>query len=178
MRESQQVAVCDAVTLPVLHRLIRETVDRLLRIPVADRAPQSAAPTTEPFDERRELEEVRARSTDLRQRFERRLARRLVAEAGGHREREDRRVVLRGATLSTDPNDLVDCSRTVRVEAALDRLCVLAGECPLRRVVATALRAEDEEAVEPRPIVDRPGIAVGAVRDLVRIANRDPLRHT
>src|SRR4051812_40332997 len=49
MRESQQVAMRHTITLPVLHGLVRETLDRLRGIPVGDCAPQSAAPAAEPF---------------------------------------------------------------------------------------------------------------------------------
>ena len=68
-------------------------------------------------------------------------------------DRDDRRATARGA---------------VGREAALDRLRVLAREVPLAGVVAAALRAEDQEAAQPRPVVDRPGEAARAVANLVR----------
>ncbi len=99
VRQPQQVAVRHALALAVLDRLVRERVRLLSRVPAADRPPQRAAPAAEALDERRELEQVRARSADERQRVERGLPRRLVVAACRHREREDRRVVLRRAAL-------------------------------------------------------------------------------
>ena len=128
VRQPQQVAVRHALAPAVLDRLVRERVRRLSGVPAADRPPQRAAPAAEALDEGRELEQVRAGSADQRQRVERRLPRRLVAEACCHREREDRRVVLRCAAVPAHADDLRDRARAVLREAARDRRRVLAGE--------------------------------------------------
>jgi len=168
VRQSQQVAVSHPVALAVLDRLVGERLRRTPGVPAADRATQRAAPAAEALDERREPEEVRRGAAHPRQRVERRAPRRLVAETGGHREHEDRGIVLRRPARLADRDDLGHRTRSVRGEAALDRLGVLAGELPLAAVVATALRAEDQEAAQPRPVVDRPGEAAGAVASLAR----------
>ena len=111
--KTQHVTMRHAVTLPVLHRLVGERVGRLRRVPAADRASQRAAPAAEALDERDEPEQVRARARDLRQRRERRLARRLVSRAGRERERVERRVVLRRAALAAHANDLRDGTHAV-----------------------------------------------------------------
>src|SRR5262249_27409469 len=72
-------------------------------------------------------------------------------------------------------NDLADCARTVLGHACLDRLRVLTRERPLGSVVRASLRAEDQEATQPRPHVHGPGEATGRVRCLAR--QRLPLRH-
>ena len=108
VREPQEVAVGHAVTLAVLDRLVGDHIDRPAGVPAADRPSQRAAPATELLHERHELEQVRARPGHSRQRVERGPARRLVAETGGHREREQRRVVLRRPPLLADPRDLRD----------------------------------------------------------------------
>ena len=95
VREPQQVTVGHAVALAVLDRLVGERVHRPAGVPAADRPSQRTAPAAELLHERRELEQVRAGASHPRQRLERRPTGRLVAEAGGHREREQRRVVLR-----------------------------------------------------------------------------------
>ena len=177
VREPQEVAVGHAVSLAVLDRLVGERLHRPTGVPAADRSSQRAAPAAELLDERRELEQVRARASHPRQRLERRPARRLVAETGGHREREQRRVVLRRPALLAHARDLGDRARAVLVDAALDRLRVLARQRPLGCVVAAALGAEDQEPAQPRPIIDLPGEAAGRVRHLPGAGDRRPLRH-
>ena len=177
VREPQQVAMGHTLTLAVLDCLIAERIWRLRRVPAPDATPQRAAPAAEALDERRELEQMRARAAHLGERVERRLADDLVAETCGHRQREDRRVVPRPSALAAHADDLSDSPRAVLGEAAFHRPGVLAGQRRLRRVVAATLGPEDQEAVQPRPIVDRPGEPAGRVRDLIRTADPCPLRH-
>ena len=92
--QPQQVAVRHALALAVLHRLVGERVDRLCRVPAADAPTERPAPAAEALDELREPEQVRAGSRDARQGVQR-PPRLDVAETGRHREREQRRVVLR-----------------------------------------------------------------------------------
>ncbi len=106
-----------AVSLAVLDRLVGERLHRPAGVPAADRSSQRAAPAAELLDERRELEQVRARASHPRQRLERRPARRLVAETGRHREREQRRVVLRRPAL------LAHARRSRRPRARRPRGC-------------------------------------------------------
>jgi hypothetical protein len=161
-------------TLPpaVLDRLVGERVDRLRRVPAADRTSERPAPAAEALDEGRELEQVRARAGHLRQRAERRPPCRLVAEAGSQREREERRVVPRRPALRAHAHDLGDRAGTVFRQAELDRLGVLPRERRLRGVVATALGAEHEKAPQLCPAVDRPGEAARGVRHLARAEDR------
>ncbi len=175
VREPQKVAVGHTRTPAVLHCLVGESVRRLRRIPPADRASERAAPAAELLDERRELEQMRSRSRDLRQRLERGLARGLVGRARRERKRKERRFVLRRAALTRDAHDLRDRTQTVLGHCLLDRLCVLAGQRPLGGVVRASLRAEDQEPAQARPDVDRPRVSTGRVRHLA--AERQPLRH-
>jgi hypothetical protein len=98
VRQPEQVAVRYALALAVLDRLVGERVNRLRGVPAAHRPPPRAAPAADALDERRELEQVRARARHLRQRVERRPARCLVLRTRGKRESEQGRVVLRRAT--------------------------------------------------------------------------------
>jgi hypothetical protein len=86
--ETEEVAVRHAVALAVLDRLVSERVDGSAGVPAADGSAQRATPAAELLHERRELEQVRADASHPRQRVELGSTRRLVAEAGGHRERE------------------------------------------------------------------------------------------
>jgi hypothetical protein len=177
VRQAEQIAVGHALAPAVLDRLVGERLGRAVAIPRAHGAAQGAAPTAEALDEGRELEQVRRRAADACERREGGLPCRLVAGACCHRQREDRRVVLRCAAGVAHRDDLVDRPRAVRVDAALDCRCVLTGELPLARVEGAALRAEDQEAAEAGPVVDGPREAAGAVRGLVGARDRSRLGH-
>jgi hypothetical protein len=170
--EPQEVSVRHSVPLPVLHRLVGERVHRLRRVPATHRPPERAAPAAEALDEGRELEEMRARARDPRQCVERRTPRCVVAEARGHRQGEERRIVLGRPALRADADDLFDRPQAVLGEAVLDRAGVLTRQCRLGGVVAAAFRAEDEEATQSRPGVDLPGVAACGVRNLTRARQR------
>ena len=73
--------------------------------------------------------------------------------AGGERQREDGRVVLRCAAGLRDLDDAADHARAVGLDHAQDGLGVLERQLALADVVRAALGAEDQEAVEPLPVV-------------------------
>src|SRR5262249_16451592 len=131
MRQTQHVTVRNAVALAVLDRLVRERLHRLCGVPATDRTTERATPAAERLERRHELEQGRAGTHDLRERVERRLARRLVAEAGRHCEREDGRVVLRSAAVDAYAHDLCNCACAADADALLYGLCVLACQGPL-----------------------------------------------
>ena len=60
----------------------------------------------------------------------------------------------------------------IRLDAADNRVVVLRDEGAFADVIGPALGAEDEEAVEPHPVIDLPGVASGGIRDLGRTGNR------
>ncbi len=157
--------------------LVGERLDRLRGVPAPDGAAQRTAPAAEPVDEGRELEQVRGRPRDPRECVERGPARVGVPEAGRHRQAEERRVVARRPARVADADDLGDGPPAVRADAALERLRVRARGRPFGREVAAVLGAEDEEAAQPRPVVDRPGMAPGAPGGLPGARDRDLLGH-
>src|SRR5262249_58117565 len=177
VRQAEQVAVGHALAPAVLDRLVCERLGRAVAVPYADGAAQRAAPAPEALDKRGELEQVRRRAADVYERRDRGLASRLVAGASGHRQRKDRRLVLRRAAGVAHCDDLLDRAWAVRVEATLDCRCGLAGELPLARIEAAALRAEDQETAQASPVVNGPGEAAGAVRHLVGAGDRSRLGH-
>ena len=129
--EAEQVAVRHALALAVLDRLVGERVR-----PAAPRTsgrPRAGASGPSRGSPRRTSRTGTGacRCGHLRQRLERRLPRRLVAETRGEREREQRRVVLRRAARLADRDDLGDRAQAVAREAPLDRLRVLARQLPL-----------------------------------------------
>ncbi len=174
--QAQQVAVARALALAVLDRLVGERVDRLRDVPVADRAPQRAAPAAELLDEAREREQVRTRPAHDRQRVQRRPARGEIRRTRRHREREDRRVVGGRPALAADQCDLGHRARPIGRDAAGNRVGVLARERPLPGVEGAALRAEDQEAAQPRPVIDGPREAAGRVGHLRGARDRRGLR--
>src|SRR5262249_59593424 len=82
------------------------------------------------------------------------------------------------AAVDAHAHDLCNCACAADADALRYGLCVLACQGPLGGVVAAALRAEDQETTQARPMLDGPGEAAGAVRHLTRAGNRCPLRHT
>ena len=75
-----------------------------------------------------------------------------------------------------DLDDRLNRAGTTGGQATLDRRGVLTAELPLTGVVAAALRAKDQEPVQPAPVVDLPGETTGAVGHLPRARDRRPLR--
>jgi hypothetical protein len=67
--------------------------------------------------------------------------------------------VLRRATGVTDLNDAVHGANTVRLDAAHDGVVVLLHEIAFRDVISAAFGAEDQEAVEARPVIHSPRVA-------------------
>jgi hypothetical protein len=164
VRQAQQVAMRPAVALLVLDRLVGELVDRTRLVPPGDRAAQAAAPAAHGLHGLGELEQMRAGARDLGQRRERGALRRLVAERGRQRQREERRIVLRRTALGADLDDARDGACAVGGDAADHGLGVLARERALAGVIAAALGAEHEEAIEADPIVDRKRVSASRVR--------------
>ncbi len=174
--EPQEVAVRPAVARLVLDELVGQLVGRLAVVPARHRVARSAAPAAERLHVLGDVHHVRTGAADQRHRRQRRAPGLELAELGRHRQREDGRVVLGGASRRRDLDDARDHARAVGVDAATDCLRVAGGERPLRRVVAAALAAEQEEAVEPGPVIHRPGVSAGRVRHLTRARDRLPLR--
>src|SRR5439155_8112453 len=87
------------------------------------------------------------------------------------RDGEDRRIVLRRATAVTDFDDAVHGSNAVRLDAADKSVVVLLHQVPFDDVIRAAFRAEDQEAVEPGPVIHFPRVATGRVCDLGRTRN-------
>src|SRR4029077_13641220 len=115
-------------------------------VPAGHRASGGATPAAEGLHRLGELEEMSAGARHVRDDRKRGLPGRLVTELGGHREREDRRIVARRAARVRDVPDALDRLRAVLPDAAQDRFGVFAGQRALARVVAAALTAKDEEA--------------------------------
>ena len=86
-----------------------------------------------------------------------------VAVSGHERQGEDGRIVLRRATAVADLDDAVHGANTVRLDAADDRVVVLLHQIALADVIGAALGAEDQEPVEPGPVIDLPGVAAARV---------------
>ena len=111
----------------------------------------------------------------LRQRLERRPARRVVAEPAASASANSAGSFF-GARPSVETRTISATARRPSSRMQRSTACgVLARQRPLGRVVAAALGAEDQEAAQPRPVVDGPGEAAGRVRDLARERRR--LRH-
>ena len=99
-----------------------------------------------------------------------------VAVRRDERESEDGRIILRRATGFADFNDAVHGTNAVGLDAADERVVVLLHKFAFADVIRAAFRAEDEEAVKPRPIIHLPRIAVVRVAHLGRTRNRLRLR--
>ena len=174
--EAEQVAVRPAIALLILHRLVREIVGFAFHVPTGDGVAQTATPATHRVHVFREVEQVRADAADLAQVRECVSLRLRVAVRHDERESEDGRIVLRRATAS-----LISTMRfTARMPSALMqrtmRVVVLLHQIAFGDVIRAAFGAEDQEAVEPRPVIHLPRIAAARVANLVRTRNRLRLR--
>ena len=172
VRQPQQVAVRPAAAALVLGDLVGQVVGGLALVPRGDGLAQRPSPATDALDGLGELEQVRPGAADPRQGLEGRL----VAHAGRDRQGEDRRIVPRRATRVADRDDRPDRPRRVGVQAADHRLRVLDREGPLGRVVRAPLAAQDQEPLEPLPVVDGEGVPAGRVRDHRQARDRLGLR--
>jgi len=54
----------------------------------------------------------------------------------------------------------------LRTKSAIKRVVVLLHEIAFGDVIRAAFRAEDQETVEPRPVIHLPGMAASRVADL------------
>ena len=174
MSETEQVGVRPAIALLILHGLMRESIGVAFDIPATNCTAETAAPATHGVHVFREVEQVRADAADLVQVRERVRLRRHITVRHDEREGEDGRVVLRRATGIADLNDAVHSADAVGLDASNERVVVLLHEVAFTDVIRAALGAEDEEAVEPRPVIDGPRVATAGVADLGR--TRDGLR--
>jgi hypothetical protein len=176
MGEAEQVGVRPTVTLLILHGLVREVIGTAIHIPVADSVAQTTTPAAHRVHVFREVEQVRADAADLVQVRERMSLRLCVAMRHNEREGEDRRIVLRRATGIADFDDAVHGTNAVGLDAADERVVVLLHEFAFTDVIRAAFRAEDQEAVEARPVIHLPRIAAVGVANLGRTRNRLRLR--
>ena len=163
-----------AVARLVLHRLVGQVALGLALVPGGDgpaagRAPSRGSPRRYAAKWSRCVP-VRA---DARQRRERRLRvrRRRRRRPPAPARRGPGRSSARGRTLTPRRSARPRARRRPRCSAAPPSAFSAVSFCS-RGVVGAALAAEDQEAVEPRPVVDRPGVAAGAVRHLVRARDR------
>jgi hypothetical protein len=157
-------AVRPAVPLAILHQLIRQAIDRLRQIPGADGPPQRPAPAARALHEFGEREQMRARARHLRQCRQSRPPRRQIRRRCRQREGEQRRVVLRRAAGLADLNDARHRPLAVHRDGAQHRRGVLTRQHAIAGIVAAAFGPEDQEAVQPLPVIDREGVAAGRVR--------------
>ena len=109
------------------------------------------------------MEQVRADAADLGQVLEGQRLGFRVAVSRHERQREDGRIVLRRATAIADLDDAVHGANTVGLDAADDRVVVLLHEIAFADVVGATFGAEDQETVEPRPVIDLPRVAAARV---------------
>ncbi len=166
---AHDVGVRPPVALLVLHQLVAERVRVLGGVPLLECLPGPAAPAAQGADQLRELEQVRPGPADQRDRVLRSLA---GAPGDGirllhrQRQREDRRVVLRRPAAPGHLDDRVHGAEPVRLEAALHHRSVLLGQLPAGGVVGAAVAPEDEEALEPGPVIEPEGEPAGVVLHL------------
>jgi hypothetical protein len=165
VREAKQIAIRPAIARLVLGELVREIRGRLAVEPRADRLAHAAAPATEALGVGRELHQVGADPAHLGQRGIRGASGGVVAELGRHREREDRRVALGGATGLGDRDDAIDRAHAIGGEAARDDSGGVARQGALADVERAAIAAQDQEAIEAVPVGELPREATGRLRD-------------
>ena len=164
VRETEQVAVRHAVPLPVLDRLVGERVDRLRGVPAPtarrSERPQPRKPSTNVANWNRCVPVRPPAAAPASAACRVAVSPRPAASASAKRAGS-----FFGARPSVETRTISATARgpsspTHRSTA----LRVLARQRPLGRVVRAALRAEHEEAAQPRPVIDRPGVAAGRVR--------------
>ena len=101
----------------------------------------------------------------------------LGAAVSGHQgQGEDGRIVLRRPACIADFNDAIHGANTVGLDAADQSVVVLLHEILFGNVIGAAFGSEDQETVEPGPVIHFPGVAAGRVRHLGRTRNRLRLR--
>jgi hypothetical protein len=147
------------IALLILHGLVRESVGLTFHVPTRNGVTQTATPATHCVHVLREVEQVRADSADLAQVRECVSLHLRLTVRHSERQSEDGRIVLRRATRI-----LISTMRfTARTPSALMQRTRASWFCFTRsRSVmkyAAAFGAEDQEAVETRPVIDLPRIA-------------------
>ncbi len=163
MRQPQHVAVAPSVAPAVLEHLVRQPVDLLVGVPASDRALERPAPAAHVVDEGDEVQQVRPGARDPRQRGGGGAPRLLIAEARGHRQREQRRVVLRRPAVRADVHESPEGARPVRGEAAADGGGVVQGQGARAGVVGAGVGPENQETLEPGPVGDGEDVPAGGV---------------
>ena len=99
-----------------------------------------------------------------------------AAVSGHEGQREDGRIVLRRPAAVADLDDAVHGANTVGLDAADNRVVVLLHQIAFGDVVGATFGAEDQEPVEPGPVIDLPGVAAARVGHLGRARDRPRLR--
>ena len=176
MGEAEQVAVRPAIALLVLHGLVGKVAGPTIHVPVANRIAETAAPTAHGVHVFREVKKVCANAADLVQIRECVSFRRRVTVGHHQCQSENRRLVLGRAAGRTDCHDLVHRAEAISLDAANECVVILLHEFVFGEVISASLRAEDQEAVEPRPVIHRPHISTVRVANLGRARNRLRLR--
>ncbi len=164
VREPQQVAMRPAAALAVLDDLVGEPVQRLAAVPRPHRPAQRPAPAARALHEPGELEQVCAGPGHARQGGQGHAPGGEVVRRCRQGEREQGRAVFRRAAGLADCGDARHGARAIGRDRAQHRRGVAARERTLAGVVAAALRPQDQEAVEPRPVIDGKAVPAGRVR--------------
>jgi len=155
---------------------MREIVGAAVCIPVTHSVAQTTTPAAHGVHVFGKVEQVRADAADLAEVLEGQGLGFSIAVRGHQREGEDGRIVLRRPAAVADLDDAVHGAHTVRLDAADHTIVVLLHEIAFADVVSATLGTEDQEAVEPRPVIHGPRIAATRVADLSRTRNRLRLR--
>src|SRR5439155_8779220 len=107
--------------------------------------PQSPSPAPHLLDVSQELEQVRSGPSDLRQRAQCVLPRFHILRSRTQSQNEQSRSVLRRPASVADIHYCLDRSDAVGLDALLYGIDVLPGQGPLRSVVRTTFRTQDQE---------------------------------
>src|SRR5688572_14226154 len=160
------------------HCLLCASAGASVRAPTRDGVTQTATPATHRIHVLREVEQVRADAADLAKVRECVSLCLRVTVRHNKCESEDGRVVLRRAASIADFNDAVHGANTVGLNAPHERVVVLLHQIAFGDIIRAAFGAEDQEAVELRPVIHLPRIATARVANLARTWNRLRLRRS
>src|SRR6185369_3114842 len=137
-------------------------------IPATDCITQAAAPTAQSVYILGEVEQVGADPADLGQVLESQSLGFTGTVSRCEGQRKHSRVVLRRPTAVADFDDALHGANTVQLDAADHCVVVLLHQIAFGDVVGSTLGAEDQEPVEPGPVVDLPRVATARVCHLGR----------
>src|SRR5687767_13300306 len=113
MAKAQHVPMRPTIAMLVLRHLPGKSIGSLLRVPLGESFAHRATEPTTGLDGFKELEEMRTNAADARHGFHRGLPS-FALLASNQGQREDSRVVLRGASLVADFHDATDSAGVVR----------------------------------------------------------------